>query len=474
MAWPGETFNPVFKMASSDYPETSPIEIHASHVEKLPPELLAVVFFALDDDKVTAHCGPAFAIPRDWLQTTPPAWLAVRLVCRQWDEIVCTTPALWQDIRAVGARYVDWLDLSLQRVGDTLPINVAFGVMNPTKLAEALAYIGRHACRLRILSFPFFFSHVVQQTRDAASVFAAFLQMCPDTLDELRIDWKLYHALGEQYAPGSDLCVLSVRVLRIRDLQGLDLHRAALVRNLRTLDFRGCSTFGKHSLDAFLALLDGSRDTLEEITLYDILPRVSLTGRSQRVVSLHRLKRLVIRPVVYIDSPPLLICQLRIPLITSIELVERLDVRIVQVVTDGPTFPILLHATSAQIHVGRMTWLSCTEPGGGTLQVCVRAEENPAPEKISSDTHLADVCTLLSRAPLNELTLFMRKSEALNTERTVAVFEAFPALQSIQVVIEGEGPDSGETMLLPRTTIGLPRCVKLNRIIPATRWADLE
>ncbi|KAI0643329.1 hypothetical protein C8Q79DRAFT_1012624 [Trametes meyenii] len=77
-----------------------------------------------------------------------PTWTKLRLVCKYWDGVICTTAALWSTIVLYNPLNRHWLSLCLGRSA-IAPLDIKF--FSSRFPAEGIALLGPHAARIRTI-----------------------------------------------------------------------------------------------------------------------------------------------------------------------------------------------------------------------------------------------------------------------------------------------------------------------------------
>ncbi|KAI0754263.1 hypothetical protein C8Q80DRAFT_1117031 [Daedaleopsis nitida] len=112
-------------------------------VQDLPHELVADILSII-------ALGPA----SDMARSTD--WLRLRLVCRDWHTIACSTAGLWADIRAYPKVRIEWLRLCLERSA-AAPLALLLVMLPEETYGELLPMLSRpeNSRRIRVLRIRF-------------------------------------------------------------------------------------------------------------------------------------------------------------------------------------------------------------------------------------------------------------------------------------------------------------------------------
>ncbi|PIL34547.1 hypothetical protein GSI_03325 [Ganoderma sinense ZZ0214-1] len=234
----------------------------------------------------------------------------------------------------------------------------------------------------------------------------------------------------------------SIRVLRLTHL--VIPVKSAIFSTLRVLDLSHLQDSPKMRalpLDFALNALSGCHE-LQELKLNSVFPE--LVGESDYIVPLPQLRRLEViskvGPTTRVPFPASPLVAMMI--LRYVELSPHASLRFVSHVKpstqvgyrsfippeDPAYIPILSHATFAHLRPNSFT---CSEPGGGTLEVAVEFdhEEEEPRQWFNQDLQLIDMASLLARAPITHLAL---TSASLYSESIAIAFRTFPGLTTLE------------------------------------------
>ncbi|KAI0754291.1 hypothetical protein C8Q80DRAFT_358765 [Daedaleopsis nitida] len=158
------------------------LELHAT-IHDLPLELLAdiisiVVVAASDSDR-----------------TVSTRLLPLRLVCRDWNALACSTASLWTNIHASLTVPLEWLLLCLERSGQA-PLDILFFYL-PQEMVEGLVPLLSqpvHLHRIRILRI---------EWTDACPALLALYHLAMPSLERLEMSILLWPSQHEHSIPMS-------------------------------------------------------------------------------------------------------------------------------------------------------------------------------------------------------------------------------------------------------------------------------
>ncbi|KAM5545826.1 hypothetical protein V8D89_000864 [Ganoderma adspersum] len=232
----------------------------------------------------------------------------------------------------------------------------------------------------------------------------------------------------------------SIRVLRLTHL--VLPAKGAIFRSLRVLDLSHMQDNPKMRtlpLDFALTVLEGCNE-LQELKLNSVFPE--LVGRADFIVPLPQLRRLeVISKVGPTTRSPfpasplvsmMILRHVELPLHASLKFVSHVDPATAVgyrsfIPRENPSYiPILSHATFAHLRPNSFT---CSEPGGGTLEVAVHFDSEDERGWFDQDRQLVDMAFLLARAPITHLSL---TSARLHSDSIATAFKTFPGLATLE------------------------------------------
>ncbi|KAI0710759.1 hypothetical protein C8Q76DRAFT_798292 [Earliella scabrosa] len=431
-------------------------------INRAPNDVLVLIFLALAE--MSAYGWRLPARPDtcdDWKHAYGSSnWKRIMGVCTHWRNVVCQTPLLWRDITV--RKSVEWLDLSFQRSANAL---VSLTVTTTGVLVRAMPLILHHSPRIQHLLIKNIAGEDVEPIEmlfsDVVSRFPRLEELC------MHSDGRSFlSAISRRPHLSLQLDEEQLKSLRILRLSGLSLPLKSYGRlpNLRVLDLshtHSTPPMKISSLQTFLSAL-AACPSLQELRLNLATPDhvweyMSIDGRDASsitvTVSLPHLRHLCIfcfADFAVSDSlspmPRRLLDHLRLP--ADAEIIIAIDVdtdesdriQYTDIVPHGNVAhghtPILRHASSA---VFANDYFRCSTPEGGRLEV-VLIRNGPAKHWMySQEKQFADLCTILSSAPLTDLSIEVKH---ITVHALSSLFRNFDAVTSLSLTVVGSNSSS--------------------------------
>lgn len=443
-------------------------------IHRLPAEILVEIFR-------NVQTGPMST----WKQSRKPRpWYSLLRVCKQWSNVVRSSPALWRVIFLTGRPDVLMLKYSLTYSGD-MPVDLVVDSIH-NSFATLTPLIAPHACRIRSLQF----SELNTITDHAL---ASLLYHRMPQLEELSLafcseghdgkDEELEPLVPDQnededgepirfpffWFPKADQFPRIVNLQLGRSV-AFSL-RFPVLPSLRHLELRGCIVLGDLTIVDFVQYL-AQHPVLERlslsrfnVTLADgaslhlpgTLRRLELEDYPLRIAGfLSKLAPLpadldvrLYRRLRYVDSDP-----------------ETPSTAVHSLPEDRSILPIL---TLVETITVRQTWweeycIIGRTPTGETIELAAYVPED-LPEPLD---YLGDLRDAFGGAPVTELRVEGHEDHKLTEEQWKRALLAFPRLRKIAVTDTSAEEDSDASTALVKAlrapdpmVDGMPLCSRL-------------
>ncbi|KAH9852713.1 hypothetical protein C2E23DRAFT_885466 [Lenzites betulinus] len=484
-----------------------PPEFEPPAINRLPLEIIIYIFKNLLDDTYDLDPGVpqgpqgGFAM----FHQDPRPWRFARLVCRAWNNHICATPALWQEIQIIQDTKISWVLISLERSAKAT-LDVLLHDCADLSMIAYLPLFIPHTQRLRSLIFykgiegacmpqlQTLFRHDTQALQQ--------LWIKPSQ----RLDVNAVH----------DLELSHTRQPRLRSLTMMQVRLTAdvaLLANLRRLSLGWTSTaFTFCQFREALAL----NPRLEKLVLTKILDRfadwhTATSAHAAEPITPITLPHLVSLRV-EVHSPAVtsaFLSQLHLPAVRFVCLQARMGEAAANPnlehtgnlgSNNAPSWPAMFlpprairavspllmceAATIAMLDVNRDRYaLEVSDDAGGKLHLAlVVVGSNHTPQMNVGLAGLLDVCG--SAVRIERLTLLDRYdgNDGVTREEWGAVLDAFPALQNLTIcwpgdmeplwtALQGVGDGDGAAGL---GVLPCPRLKCVDYQAPIGRWTCLD